>query len=258
PTTITLRQTSYIDQVLKRYGMENCKPVSTPIDANARLSKADDAYAPSKEDVTAFQSMLGSIMYIMCQSRPDIAFGVSKLSQYAARPDNSHWTALKRILRYLSGTKEYGIVYGGDTFVLTGWTDSDWAGDLDDSRSTAGYVFLLAGGAVSWASRKQPSVALSTTEAEYMAQKNAATEGIWLRGLLEELALRDDAPTTIRADNQGAIELTKNPEYHRRTKHISIQYHFTRECVENGESELVYVPTEEMIADGLTKALPKA
>src|SRR5207248_7199937 len=119
PTTITLRQTSYIDQVLKRYGMENCKPVSTPIDANARLSKADDAYAPSKEDVTAFQSMLGSIMYIMCQSRPDIAFAVSKVSQYAARPDDSHWTALKRILRYLKGTKEYGIVYGGDTFVLT-------------------------------------------------------------------------------------------------------------------------------------------
>jgi transposase InsO family protein len=257
-TTITLRQTSYIDQVLKRYGMENCKPVSTPIDPNVRLGKADDEYVPSKEDVTAFQSMLGSIMYVMCQSRPDIAFGVSKVSQYAARPDNSHWTALKRILRYLSGTKEYGIVYGGQAFVLTGWTDSDWAGDLDDSRSTAGYVFLLAGGAISWASRKQPSVALSTTEAEYMAQKNAATEGIWLRGLLEELTLRDNAPTTIWADNQGAIKLAKNPEFHRRTKHIGIQYHFTRECVENGEIKLVYVPSEEMIADGLTKGLPKA
>jgi transposase InsO family protein len=257
-TTLTLRQTTYIDQVLKKYRMENCNPVSTPVDANVRLRKADDEYVPSKEDVVAFQSMLGSIMYIMCQSRPDIAFGVSKLSQYAARPDNSHWTALKRILRYLSGTKEYGIVYGGSDFVLTGWTDSDWAGDLDDSRSTAGYVFLLAGGAISWASRKQTSVALSSTEAEYMAQKNAATEGIWLRGLLEELTLRDNAPTTIWADNQGAIDLVENPVHHRRTKHISIQYHYTRECVANGEIELVYVPTEEMIADGLTKGQPRA
>jgi hypothetical protein len=174
--------------------------------------------------------MLGSIMYIMCQSRPDIAFAVSKVSQYTTHPDNSHWTASKRILRYLSGTKEYGIVYGGNSFVLTGWTDSDWAGDLDDSRSTGGYVFLLAGGAISWASQKQPLVALSTTGAEYMVQKNAATEGIWLRGLLEELTLRDDAPTTIWADNQGAISLADNPVHHRRTKHISIQYHYTREC----------------------------
>ena len=190
--------------------------------------------------------------------RYSIAHAVSKLSQYSARPDNTHWTALKRVLRYLKGTKELGITYASGSLVLTGWTDSDWAGDLDDSKSTAGYVFLLGGGAISWASKKQPSVALSSTEAEYMAQKTATTEAVWLRGLLQELGLRDEAPTEIWADNQGAIKLASNPEYHRRTKHIRIQYHYTRECVANGEIKFRYVSTKDMAADGLTKSLPEA
>jgi len=257
-TALILRQTAHIEQVLKRHGMEDSNPVSTPLDANVRLHNADDDFRPSPESVTAFQSMLGSIMYIMCQSRPDIAHPVSQLSQYSARPDRTHWTALKRVLRYLMGTKELGITYVSGSFVLTGWTDSDWAGDLDDSKSTAGYVFLLAGGAISWASKKQPSVALSSTEAEYIAQKTAATEAVWLRGLLQELGLRDEAPTEIWADNQGAIKLASNPEYHRRTKHIRIQYHYTRECVASGEIKFMYVSTKDMAADGLTKSLPQA
>jgi hypothetical protein len=150
-----------------------------------------------------------------------------------ANPSLEHWIAVKRIFRYLQGTLQFKLRFGGlSPQDVVGYCDADWAGDLEDRRSTTGFVFMMGGGTTSWSSKRQPTIALSTTEAEYMAM-------------------------VIRCDNQGAISLTKNPTQHARTKHIDVQHHFVRERVENGEVTFEYCSTEEMVADVLTKALPK-
>ena len=152
-----------------------------------------------------------------------------------------------------------GIVYGGaDNSPMSGYTDADWAGDQDSARSTSGYVFTFNGGAISWRSGKQKSIAKSTCEAEYMAQSDAAQEAIWIRFLLPELGEHLNDSTVIHGDNQGAISLAKNPIDRKRTRHINVSYHFVRELITNGTLTFSYIPTQEMIADGLTKALTPA
>jgi hypothetical protein len=166
--------------------------------------------------------------------------------------------AAKRVLRYLQGTKDLGIVYQGDTNTdtsIVGFSDSDWAGDKDTRRSTTGFLFMLGSGVVSWSSKLQPTVALSSAEAEYMAACAAVQEAIHLRQLLEDLGYKQDQATVIFEDNQGCITLSENPVFHKRTKHIDIRYHFIRERVASGEIELRYVATEHQLADLLTKAL---
>ncbi len=146
----------------------------------------------------------------------------------------------------------------GNTFNLEGWTDASWADNVDTGRSTSGYLFIIGGTAVSWASRKQETVALFSTEAEYMGQSAATQEVIWLRGLISEITNKELEPTTLFADNRGAVALAVNPTFHRRTKHIAIRYHFIREKVEDDTIKLVWLSTNDMVADGLTKGLPKA
>ena len=166
------------------------------------------------------------------------------------------------MLRYLAGTLNKGITYGlgRDKEIspkrLVGWTDSAYADDIDDSHSTSGYVFLLNGGPISWNSTKEKTMATSTCQAEYMAQCSAAMEAEWLRGLLSELGFQYQEPTTLYADNQGAIAMVKDPKYHKKTKHIAVRYHYTRELVQDGVIDLHWLPTVEMKADGLKKALP--
>jgi len=198
----------------------------------------------------------------MMGTRPDIAFAVSVVSRYGSNPTQAHWTAVKRILRYLRHTIELRLVFRGRIKPLNGFTDSDWAGDYDSRRSTSGFVFNIGSGAISWQSKRQPTVALSTCEAEYMGQTQATKEAIWLQRLLSQLLGdsqgEDEAcAIVIHCDNQGAIALARNPEFHARTKHIDIQHHFVREQVGLRTVELEYVPTEQQIADGLTKALSK-
>ena len=166
-------------------------------------------------------------------------------------------TAVKRILRYLSKTIDYGIEYTRSDGKLEGYSDADWAGDHADRRSTSGYVFQLANGAITWASRKQNSVALSTCEAEYMALSVTTQEVIWLRILLEEMRCEQREPTTIWEDNQGAISTAKNPVFHNRTKHIQIRYHFVREAVADNIIDIRYCSTRDMIADILTKGITR-
>lgn len=151
------------------------------------------------------------------------------------------------------------LVYSGDLKPLQGYSDADWGGDLKTRRSTSGYLFNIGSGVISWSSKRQPTVALSSCEAEYMAQTQATKEAIWLRRLLSELLGIGDEPlaTVIFGDNQGAIALTKNPQHHARTKHIDLQHHFVREKVAEGLVKIEFTPTEEQIADGLTKPLPK-
>ena len=162
-------------------------------------------------------------------------------------------------MRYLRGTTKLELTFRGDLKPLVGYTDSDWAGDLKTRRPTSGYLFNIGSGAISWSSKRQPTVSLSSCEAEYVAQTQAAKEAIWLQSLLSQLVKDDEEPTAtvIFGDNQGAIALAKNPQFHSRTKHIAIQHHFVREKQAEGKVDLQYIPTEQQVADGLTKALPK-
>jgi hypothetical protein len=196
-------------------------------------------------------------MYAMVATRPDIAAAVGILSQFCNGPAEKHIMAAKGILRYLKKTADYSLQYRRTGSIqLQGFCDADWAGDRETRRSTSGYVFLLAGGAVSWRSMKQHSVALSTTEAEYIALSEAVKETIWLRMLLGQIGHTQTEPTTIYEDNQGCISLAKDPTQHSRAKHIDIRYHFLREKIGKNEITLQYLSTESMLADILTKALP--
>ena len=193
----------------------------------------------------------------MVATRPDIAFAVGAVSRFNNSPQTAHWTAVKRIFRYLQATRNLGLTYSKSGTALQGFCDSDWANDKADRRSTTGYAFTLANAAITWKSCKQPTIALSSTEAEYMAACQAAREAIWLRRLLQELGFGSTAPTAISCDNQGCIALTKNPVHHQRTKHIDMQHHFVRETVEANTTTFKYLPTADMPADVLTKAIPR-
>ena len=231
----------------------------------------------------------------MVETRPDIAFATSVASRYAKNPSHLHIEVVKTILKYLKGSKDRGIVYGEGTLAIEGYSDSDWAGDKESRKSTSSYIFILNGGPVSWCSKRQPTVALLSTEAEYIALTLAAKEATWLRLFLTELglleasdqhaeinvkqentgvqALKEDIahtltepnsvkpsskPINMRGDNQGSIALAYNLVFHARTKHIDIQHHYIRDEVSAGRINLTYVPTSEMIADGLTKPLTHA
>ena len=207
-----------------------------------------------------YQAVVGALLYAAMCTRPDIAFAVQQLSRHLQATTAAHWTVAKRVLRYLQGTKALGITYHSsadrDTPTVYGYSDSDWGGDLDTRRSTTGYVFMLGGAVISWSSRLQPTVALSSTEAEYMAVCSAGQEAVHLRQLLTGLQFAPTSPTVIFEDNQGCIALSENPVHHQRTKHIDIRFHYTRDLVACGDIKLKYIPTADQLADLLTKALP--
>ena len=251
-----LSQQRYIDNILDRFGMSMAATVSTPSDPHVRLPASPADHVADSINQQRYQAAVGSLMYAMIGIRPDIAFALSIVSQYSYNPGPSHCTAVRRIFRYLSGTRTHGIMYGaGD---CGGYTDADW-GAGEDRKSIGGYVFLINGGAISWASKKQTSVASSSTEAEYMVLTQGIKESLWLGNLLADIgALKyRKAIQQIQGDNQGALALSKNSEYHARTKHIDIQYHLIRQHVEQGTIELSYCPTHEMTADIFTKPLPR-
>ena len=194
-------------------------------------------------------------MYLTA-TRPDIMFAISLISRFMERPKEAHWQAAKRILRYVKGTKRFGILYTTSKYSdLIGYTDSDWAGSIDDRRSTTSYVFHMGSGTISWASKKQPIVALSTAEAEYVAATAAACLAIWMRRMLRSLCQEQAKETMIFCDNSSAIALSKNVVFHKRTKHIDTKFHYIRELVNNGEIVLVHCRTQEQVADILTKLL---
>ena len=202
--------------------------------------------------------MIGSLQYAAGGTRPDIAYIVGVLARFCHKPTQLHLTAAKRVFRYLGGTADLALTFtGSGNPKLTGYSDADCAGDRDSRRSTSGNVFVLGDGAITWSSKRQNSVALSTVEAKYMALSQATQEAVWLRRLTEELGQADQGATIIYEDNQGAICTAQNPVFHRRTKHIHIRYHYVREAVSDNTMKLVYCPTSEMTADLLTKTIPK-
>ena len=265
-TTIQIRQHKFIGEILQRFGMSDCKPVSTPMVPHTTLGKTATDQSTSGNDGDGFdpsryRELVGCLMYLVAGTRPDIAAAVGQLARYMSDPAKHHWTAAKHVLRYLRGTMELGLIYSmpsvmSSAHILQGFADADWASDTTTRRSTTGYAFMLNGAAVSWASKTQQTVALSTAEAEYMAVCAATQEAIHLRQLLQELGYPQDT-TKIYEDNQPCIFIANNPATSTRTKHIDIRALFVRERIKRGEIILAYLPTEEMIADSLTKNLDR-
>ena len=202
-----------------------------------------------------YQEAIGSLMYALVATRPDILFTVSILSQFLNNPGWVHWEAVKRIFRYLLGMKSWGLTYGEGKDGLEGYTDADGASQ-DHRRAIPGYAFLVNGGAVLWSSKKQELVTLLMVEAEYVAAIHAAKEAMWLRNFIGDVFGQVKGPTTLHCDNQSAIAMYKTGSFSARTKHIDICYHFIWFVVENGTLKLIYCPTDDMTADTLTKALP--
>lgn len=249
-SSITLDQINYIERVLQKYKMEDSKPTSTPMETGIKLTKAEKLTDNSKYD---YRGLIGSLMYIAVGTRPDISHAVSYLSQYNNCFTEVHWKSAKRILRYLKGTKDLRLTFGKGDLTITAYADADW-GRSDDRRSYTGYLFKVGNSIVSWESRKQRTVALSSTEAEYMCLSDSCKEALFLCKFLEEL-FQKPFKVTIFNDNQSAQKLCMNSMFHARTKHIDIRHHFIREHVSKGSIDVKYLCTKEMLADILTKPL---
>lgn len=247
-----LCQQKYTRDILQKFGMLECKPISTPIEPNAKICAHE---GKELDDGTMYRQLVGSLIYLTL-SRPDIAYAVGVMSRYMQSPKKPHLDAARRILRYVKGTIDYGLLYKrGEDCKLVGYCDADYVGDHDTRRSTTGYVFKLGSGPISWCSKRQPTISLSTTEAEYKAAAVAAQESTWLVLLMEDLHQKVDYAVPLHCDNQSAIRLAENPVFHARTKHVEVHYHFIREKVLMEEMEMRQIKTDDQIADLFTKGL---
>jgi Reverse transcriptase (RNA-dependent DNA polymerase)/gag-polypeptide of LTR copia-type/Integrase core domain/GAG-pre-integrase domain len=253
-TSIFINQKKYAENILIKFKMQDSKPVATPLMSNERLKSEDGA---KKADSTLYRSLVGSLLYLSA-TRPDIMFTASLLSRYMNSPSQINLAAAMRVLRYIKGTKEYGLWYKPvKDSNLIGYTDSDWAGCLDDMKSTSGYAFSLGSGICTWSTKKQTIVALSSAEAEYVAAARAVAQAAWLKRIIEDIGEKQEEPTIIFCDSKSAIAISENPISHERTKHIAIKYHYIREALQNQEVQLKFCPTQEQLADIFTKALTK-
>ena len=249
---ITLCQRGYAAKILEGAGLAGCKPSKTPMEPRLKLSKLSTAPAV---DSTQYRSIVGSLRYLV-NSRPDLAFSVGYVSRFMENPTTEHMAAVKRVLRYISGTLHYGCQYKRKREAqLMGYSDSDHAGDIDTRKSTSGVLFFLGNNLITWQSQKQKVVALSTCEAEYMAATTAACQGVWLARLLAELKGKESSAISLKIDNQSAFQLSKNPVFYDRSKHIDVRYHYIRECIEEDRVKVESIGTAEQLADILTKAL---
>lgn len=253
--TLTINQSQYVSGLLKRFGMDQCKPLGTPLEANVKLARKKDEEAVTEHP---YRELIGCLTYLMLSSRPDISIAVNFLSRFQSAATDTHWIHLKRVLRYLQGTKEFSLEYKRSETAdpLVGFADADWGSDIDDRRSTSGFVFKVFGNTVSWTSRKQATVSLSSTEAEYVSLSQAACESIWLMNLLSDFGIALDAPAVIHEDNQSCIHIAEEPRDQKRMKHLDIRYNYIRECIQDELIKVQYIPTKDQLADVFTKGLP--
>ncbi|XP_061376199.1 uncharacterized mitochondrial protein AtMg00810-like [Gastrolobium bilobum] len=250
---IFVSQEAYAKGLLEKFKMTDCNPVSTPMEPGLKLSKYDGG---ERVDLSYYRSLVGSLRYLTC-TRPDLCLSVGIISRFMEDPRYTHWKAAKRILRYVKGTISQGLHYSkSDKYKLTGYSDSDWCRDVDDRKSTAGYVFFMGNTAFTWVSKKEPIVTLSTCEAEYVAASWCVCHAIWLRNLLSKLEQGQVGATEIQVDNKSAVELAKNPVNHERSKHIDVRFHFIRDQVKEGKVELTHVASRDQVGDIFTKPLP--
>ncbi|KAJ9564196.1 hypothetical protein OSB04_000162 [Centaurea solstitialis] len=261
---IGLSQSTYIDKVLKRFRMDESKKGFIPMQHGIVLSKTQCPVSSEDQDKmksVPYASAIGPIMYAMLCTRPDVAYSVSVTSRYQQNPGEPHWVAVKNILKYLRRTKEMFLVFGGseDEISVTGYSDASFQTDRDDFRSQSGYVFTLNGGAISWKSSKQDTIADSTTEAEYIAASDAAKEAVWLRNFLSDLRVvaSISRPIDIFCDNSGAVAQAKEPREHHKSRHVLRKYHLIREIIGRGDVRICKIPTEDNVADPLTKPLAR-
>ena len=246
-----IHQQKYINELLKKYNMENAKTNHTPMGTATRL---DDDPQGTSVDQTTYRGMIGSLLYLTA-SRPDISFSVGLCARFQSNPKESHLTAVKRILRYLKGTDNLCLFYPrSDDFMLRGFTDADYAGDLVNRKSTSGMVQFIGSCLVSWGSKKQNTVALSTAEAEYVAAAACCSQVLWIKQQLRDFGIKFNC-ITIYCDNTSAICISKDPVHHSRVKHIHIRHHFLKDNVEKGLIKLDFCQTDNQIADILTKPL---
>ena len=244
--------------------MSDCKPVSTPMEPDLRLSVFQSPASDEEKKVMAsvpYINAVGALMYLAVATRPDIAYSVSVLSRFNSNPGPEHWKAVKHLFRYLKGSMDYSLTYSSLTTpskeLFQVYSDADHGGNPDNGKSTSAYVIKMGTGAVSWSFKLQSIVALSTTEAEYVSAVSAASEAIWMRQLFTELGYKPSGPSTLHMDNQSAIQVAKNPEHHGRMKHLDLRYYWLRDAVDKGTLGIDYVPTDSMVADILTKSLAR-
>lgn len=222
-----------MEKIVKRFGMGACKPMATPTDEPKKLKQRLEFISDSDEEAknVPYREAIGSLMYLTIGSRPDIAYAVGKLARFCEKPKLKHWMAVKRLLRYVKGTSNMGLSYNGfNEEGVVGYTDSDWAGDVGDRKSTSAYVFIMTGAAVTWSSTKQMIIATSSCEAEYEAMSATPKEAIWLSIWLKDFPLCTNFQKgmPVRADSQSAMTLAGNESINRRNKHIDITYHIVR------------------------------
>lgn len=257
---ISIDQEKYTEDLLDNFSMQNSKPAATPLIPNSTVEKQEQDILLDEQDAAKFRALVGGLMYLVTCTRPDIAAAVGQLARCMAQPCKSQWNAAKHVLRYLNGTKKLTLSYGNvknkESCILLGYSDANWGGDRATAKSTTGYAFILNGGAVSWKSKLQSVVALSTAEAEYMTLCETVKEAVYLQQMLEEIGL-DIGPVTIFEDNQPCIHIATNPVTSSRSKHIAIHYHYVREAIANNKVKIQYKPTQDMVADCLTKNLSK-
>jgi hypothetical protein len=259
---LCISQSQFISNLLQEHGLSNSKPVSTPLNPGTRLSTSmcpqNDAEALEMQQ-HPYNSVVGSLMYLAVTTRPDIAYSAGVLARFNSNPGPAHWQAAKHVLRYLKGTIDHKLVYQPSTssepFIT--YSDADHGGNPDNGKSTGGYVVKIGSGAVSWSSRLQPLVALSTTEAEHISAVEASKEILWMCQFMGELGYDISGPSMLRMDNQSAIAVSKNPEHHSRMKHLSLHLFWLRDAVQDGLIAPTFVPTQEMAADIFTKAFDR-
>lgn len=255
---IELDQCMYIQEILKRFGMEDSKPVGTPSDTSVKLTIQMVNNETSIAGKVPYQEAVGSLLYLTQATRPDIAFAVNDVSRFNENHSMEHWTAVKRIFRYLKGTMNWKLRYTKEKEArLIAYTDSDWASDVDKRRSCTGFVTSISNAAISWNSKRQSTVALSSTEAEYIALSSTVCEIVWLKQFLAEISDNYAKPALIFCDNQSTIKLAESDGFRPRTKHIDIRFHHLRGQLQKRVFELEFLPTAKMTADSLTKAVPK-
>jgi len=256
---VVISQRVYAERLLKRFNMHSCLPLTTPLPYGLSLSTEDcPANASEIEEMrkVPYCEALGSLMWMQVATRPDLSYPVNLLARFAHNLEKAHWNALKHVLGYIKGTLDYAIRYcAGATLDLVGYVDSDFTRCKNTRRSTEGNIFMVAGGPVSWETKRQNTVALSTVEAEFMAFSWATTQALWLLKYFEEIGLPVTRPITIHADNNGAIALSTNDKNHRHTKHINVCHHFITEHAEANEVNFKYIPSVLNMADFLTKLL---
>jgi hypothetical protein len=250
---LILDQQDYLKKIVTRFGLDDAKSAITPLPE--RYEPEENKGTCTPEFRQQYQSVIGSLLYIMLGTRPDISYAVIKMAQFASNPSSDHMNKAKQIIRYLGSTPDLSLIFdGGSDKGIIAFCDSDWASDKIKRKSQTGYFFQLAGASISWQSRAQKTIALSSTEAEYMALCDCCKQAKWIKTLLSELGI-NVGPVPINGDNQGSIFLGSNPVQGNRSKHIDIRYHFVRQCLEDKEAKLYFVEGAENPADMFTKAL---